>query len=309
MKASKWLIVALVATIVLILGASFVTWQLFFVDEDTEVNIRLATTTSTENSGLLDYLLPEFYKTSNVRVSVIAVGTGAALDMGERGDADCVIIHAREKEDIFVAEGWGVHRVDLMYNDFIILGPESDPANITGLSNATEAFNQIREKEGRWISRGDNSGTHFKELSIWADIGFIPDTENQTWVDLNPWYEETGQGMGNTLMIADQKEAYVLADRGTWIFQRDALPQLSLLVEGNLILNNPYGAILINPEKHPHVKQQAAKEFIKWLISEDGQTLIDRYKIDNEQLFFSDFLNHIHEMSDSEKAFWEITSS
>jgi tungstate transport system substrate-binding protein len=309
MEASKWLIVALGTTIALVLGASFVTWQLFFVDENAEVNIRLATTTSTENSGLLDYLLPEFYKTSDVRVSVIAVGTGAALDMGERGDADCVIIHAREKEDVFVAEGWGVHRVDLMYNEFIILGLENDPANITGLANATEAFNRIREKKAHWISRGDNSGTHFKELSIWASIGFIPDTENQTWVDLNPWYEESGQGMGNTLMIADQKEAYVLADRGTWIFQRDALPQLSLLVEGDVILCNPYGAILINPEKHSHVKYEAAKEFVQWLISEDGQVLIDSCKVDDKQLFFSDFMNHINEMPDSEKAFWGITAS
>ncbi|MFX0115371.1 MAG: substrate-binding domain-containing protein [Candidatus Hodarchaeota archaeon] len=309
MNNSKWTVLALITTILVTIGASLVTWQLLFANEDAQVNIRLATTTSTENSGLLDYLLPEFYRTSNVRVSVIAVGTGAALDMGERGDADCVIIHAREKEDAFIAAGWGVHRVDLMYNDFVIIGPESDPANITSLSNATEAFNRIREEEAHWVSRGDNSGTHFKELSIWAAIGFIPDTENQTWVDLNSWYEETGQGMGNTLMIADQKEAYVLADRGTWIFQRDALPQLSLLVEGSLILYNPYGAILINPEKHPHVKYQAAKEFIRWLISEDGQALIDSYKIDDEQLFFSDFLNHINEMSESEKAFWGIDTS
>lgn len=306
MTDSRKLLAFLITTAILAIGAGLATWQILFATEETQVNIRLATTTSTENSGLLDFLLPKFYETSNIRVSVIAVGTGAALEMGERGDADCLIIHAREKEDAFVAKGWGLHRVDLMYNDFILVGPKSDPADVATLSNVTEAFQRIQATEAPWISRGDSSGTHIKELDLWTTLGFVPDTQNQSWVNQNAWYEETGQGMGNTLTIADQKEAYTLTDRGTWIFRRASLSHLTLLVEGASILSNPYGAILINPEKSPDGKFEEAREFVSWLISEEGQALIDSYLIEDEQLFHADFVNHISEMPEEERAFWGI---
>ncbi|MFQ5979193.1 MAG: substrate-binding domain-containing protein [Candidatus Heimdallarchaeota archaeon] len=311
MKVNRRLLAAFSASVVLVTVAGFATWQLylFWAEEDNDVNIRLATTTSTENSGLLDYLLPKFYKTSPVRVSPIAVGTGAALKMGQRGDADCIIVHARDKEDAFVADGWGVHRIDLMYNDFVIVGPTNDPAEITGLANATAAFSRIREAEVKWLSRGDNSGTHSKELKLWESLGFMPDSQNQSWNDHNSWYEETGLGMGNTLTIADQKNAYVLTDRGTWIFRRDSLSQLKLLVESDSVLHNPYGALLVNPEKSPDVKFEAAREFIKWLISTEGQALIDSYTVQGDRLFHSDFENHIDEMPNEEKSFWGISNS
>lgn len=311
MKVNRWLFVAFFASVILITVAGFVTWQLFsfLAEEDNEVNIRLATTTSTEHSGLLDFLFPKFYETSNVHVSVIAVGTGAALEMGKRGDADCIIVHARDEEDAFVTDGWGVHRVDLMYNDFIIVGPKNDPANIAVLTNATAAFSRIREAEANWLSRGDNSGTHIKELKLWETLGFFPAPHNQSWNALNSWYEETGLGMGNTLTIGDQKNAYVLTDRGTWIFRRDSLSQLKLLVEGDSVMHNPYGALLVNPKIVPDVKFEAAREFIKWLISNEGQALIDSYTVQGDRIFHSDFENHIDEMPSEEKSFWEVSNS
>ncbi|MHA2231610.1 MAG: substrate-binding domain-containing protein [Candidatus Hodarchaeales archaeon] len=311
MKVNRWLLAVFFASVILIAVASFVTWRMFLslAEEDDEVNIRVATTTSTENSGLLDFLLPKFYETSNVRVSAIAVGTGAALEMGQRGDADCIIVHARDKEDAFVAGGWGVHRVDLMYNDFIIVGPEDDPANITGLANITVVLSRILETESNWLSRGDNSGTHSKELKLWENLGFVPAPQDQSWNAENSWYEETGLGMGNTLTIADQKNAYVLTDRGTWIFRRDSLPQLKLLAEGDSALHNPYGTLLINPKIVSNVNFEAAREFIKWLISNEGQALIDSYTVQGDQLFHSDFENHIDEMTSEEKSFWGISNS
>ncbi|MFX1511586.1 MAG: substrate-binding domain-containing protein [Promethearchaeota archaeon] len=291
----------------LIITTSIITVFFLFFSVEEEVYIRLATTTSTENSGLLDNLHEEFYKTSNIRVDVIAVGTGAAIEAGAKGDVDLIMVHAREKEDEFIATGTGIYRVDLMYNDFIIVGPGNDPAGIRDLTNVSETLFNIYNSRAKWISRGDDSGTHFKELGIWSSINFIPQTDNQTWIDANPWYIETGQGMGATLTIAAQSEAYTLTDRGTWIFQRDSLNGLEVLCEGDPFLFNPYGVILINPQVYSHVKFEEAKTYVMWLISDEGQNAIASYKVDGEQLFFPDFKNHISEMNTEGKTFWDIS--
>ena len=245
----------------------------------------LATTTSTYNSGLLDVLNAEFQKKYNVMVEVHAVGTGAALRMGKDGEVDVVLVHARTKEDKFLEEGWGINRRNVMYNDFVLVGPASDPAGVRGMSNITEAFRKIAEAEAKFVSRGDNSGTHTKELAIWELAGITPGGD---------WYEETGQGMGKTLTIASEKQAYTLTDRGTFLAYRGKL-DLEIMVEGPVkggdpVLANPYAVIAVNPKKYPDRNYELAMLYIGFLTSPEGQKLIADYKKNGEQLFYPDAL-------------------
>lgn len=241
-----------------------------------EVRLKLATTTSTDNSGLLETLLPPFEKMLGVRVDVIAVGTGKALALGRNGDVDMVLVHARSAEDQFVKDGSGVNRRDVMYNDFVILGPASDPAGIKGMKNAVTALKIISTKEAPFASRGDDSGTHKREKSLWAEAKISPSGK---------WYMEVGQGMGATLQIASEKQAYTIADRGTYLALKDKL-DLVVLVEGDTKrLVNPYGIIAVNPAKHPHVNYVYAMSLIGWLTSVEGQKIISEYKRFGEVLF------------------------
>ncbi len=233
-----------------------------------EGRLILATTTSTADSGLLDYLLPDFEAIYNVKVDVIAVGTGQALRLAEAGDADVVLVHAREKEDAFVEAGHGVNRQDVMYNDFIIIGPADDPAGIKGMKEAAQAFARIAETKSTFISRGDESGTHTKEKSIWAEAGIEPEGE---------WYVSAGQGMGAVLTMANEQMAYTLADRGTYLARTLEGIELVILVEGDAILFNPYGVIAVNPELHPNVNYDLAMAFINWLTSVQVQLKISRF--------------------------------
>ena len=237
--------------------------------------LRLATTTSTENSGLLDVLLPPFERQFNVKVDVIAVGTGKALKIGENGDVDIVFVHSRAAEDQFVQEGYGVNRRGVMYNDFVLLGPEDDPAGIKGMTEGTTALRQIASRRAPFISRGDDSGTHKKEKTLWKEAGTSPE---------GSWYMETGQGMGATLQIADEKRAYTMTDRGTYLAYRGKI-DLPILVEGDPRLFNPYGIIAVNPAEHPHVHYVYAMALIGWVTSVEGQKLIAQYKKSDEPLF------------------------
>jgi tungstate transport system substrate-binding protein len=232
-----------------------------------EPELILATTTSTMDTGLLDELLPVFRKKYGIKVKPVAVGTGEALGMGRRGEADVLLVHAREAEEKFMAEGYGKIRREVMYNDFVIVGPASDPAGIKGLSSASEAFKRIAAKKTIFVSRGDDSGTHKKELAIWKRAAIQPDGD---------WYIETGQGMGGTLRVAEQKQAYTLADRGTYLASKDSL-SLVVLVEGDKLLLNQYGVIAVNPKKFPQVKYTLAQKFIEFLVSDEGQTLIGEF--------------------------------
>jgi len=240
------------------------------------VTIKCLSTTSTENSGLTDYLLPMFEDKTGIRVLLIARGTGAALEAGKRGDADVVLVHAKSAELKLVEEGYFTDRRDVMYNDFIILGPEADPAGIKGAATAEEAFRNISEAAAPFISRGDNSGTHKKELGIWADAGIAKPS--------GEWYMEVGQGMAKAMRIASEKGAYVLADRGTWLSKKDKM-HLGVLLEGDPGLFNQYGVMAVNPEKHPHVKYREALAFIQWLVSGEGQRAIGGFKVNGKQLF------------------------
>jgi tungstate transport system substrate-binding protein len=238
--------------------------------------ITVASATSTENSGLFGYLLPKFQEKTSIEVRVVAQGTGQALETARRGDADVVFVHARPAEEAFVAEGWGAQRFEVMYNDFVIVGPSADPAGIAGSSDAVAAMAKIAAAEVPFASRGDDSGTHQAEKALWAKAGITP---------AGDWYRETGSGMGATLNIAAEMPAYALTDRGTWIsFNNKA--DLAILTEGDPALFNQYGVILVNPAKHPHVKAEAGQAFIDWLISPEGQAAIASYKIDGQQLFF-----------------------
>jgi len=234
--------------------------------------LKCGSTTSTRNSGLLDYLLPLFSQDSGIEVQVIAVGTGAALALGKRGDVDCVLVHARDLELEMVSEGWFVDRHDLMYNDFVILGPQGDPAAIGQAGNAGAAFSKILKAGVGFVSRGDNSGTNLREMEIWHGIGGGPDPDMS-------WYLSVGQGMAKTIRIAAEKQAYTLSDRGTWLAlaDRDRL-DLKILFEGDPILHNQYGIMSVNPKKYPQVNYEASKIFTKWLISQAGQEAIGRYK-------------------------------
>ncbi|HDS11437.1 MAG TPA: tungsten ABC transporter substrate-binding protein [Candidatus Wirthbacteria bacterium] len=238
--------------------------------------IILATTTSTENSGLLDYILPEFTSQTGIEVQVVAVGTGAALELGKNGDADVLLVHARAQEDAFVADGHGVDREDVMYNDFVVIGPIADPAGIKGLETVSKAFAKIADSGSTFVSRGDNSGTHVKELAIWEAAG----------VELEgSWYVESGQGMGETLNMADEMQAYTLTDRATYVAYRNDL-QLPILLEGDEVLFNPYGVMAVSPDKYPDLNYAGATSLINWLISSEGQALIESFELDGETMFF-----------------------
>ncbi|TYO95802.1 tungstate transport system substrate-binding protein [Geothermobacter ehrlichii] len=239
-------------------------------------HLRLATTTSTENSGLLAVLLPPFEQANNCRVDVIAVGTGKALKLGETGDVDVVLVHARSKEDKFVAAGYGVDRRDVMYNDFVILGPKDDPAGIAGLADAAMAMRRIARAKATFVSRGDDSGTHTREKQLWQAAGVVPRGD---------WYLEAGRGMGEVLTMADERQGYTLSDRGTFLAYRGKI-ELAVLVEGDRRLFNPYGVIMVNPARHPHVKVELARKFMDFLTSAEGRKLITGYRRNGEQLFY-----------------------
>jgi tungstate transport system substrate-binding protein len=241
--------------------------------------IIIQSTTSTQNSGLFEHILPLFTKKTGIEVRVVAVGTGQALKNAENGDGDVVLVHSQPDEEKFVADGWGVKRYPIMYNDFIIVGPGTDPAKIAGLKQAPEALKKIAEAKAPFASRADDSGTHKAELKLWNEAGVDPKASSGSW------YLETGSGMGATLNTAVGKQAYALTDRGTWLAFANK-DDFKILVEGDDKLFNQYGAILVNPAKHPNVKAKEGQAFIDWLVSPEGQAAIASYKIDGQQLFF-----------------------
>ncbi len=241
--------------------------------------ILLQSTTSTQNSGLFDAILPGFTAATGIEVRVVAVGTGQALKNARNGDGDVLLVHAREAEEAFVSEGYGVARRDVMYNDFVIVGPPADPAGIAGLSDATAALKSIAAAEAPFASRGDDSGTHVKELALWRAAGLDPTAASGSW------YRETGSGMGATLNVALGMGAYALTDRGTWIAFKNK-GNFPILVAGDERLFNPYGVILVNPARHPRVKAEDGQAFIDWLTGPEGQAAIAAYKLNGQQLFF-----------------------
>ncbi len=241
--------------------------------------IRLASTTSTENSGLFAYLLPIFESETGIEVHVIAVGTGQAIKIAENGDADVLLVHHKPSEERFVSEGYGIDRRDVMYNDFVIIGPKADPAGIDGMTDVVEAFKKIAAARVPFASRGDDSGTHKVERQIWRQAAIPVSAASGTW------YRETGSGMGATLNTAASMHAYSLSDRATWLSFRNKA-ELVILVQGDKRLFNQYGVIRVNPARHPHVKAAAAKAFVDWLTSEAGQTAIAGFKVDGQQPFF-----------------------
>ena len=250
--------------------------------------LRLATTTSTADSGLLDAILPAFEEANNARVDVVAVGTGQAIELGEAGDADVILVHARAREDAFVAEGHGTERHDVMYNDFVIVGPTDDPAGVAGMSSAAEALAAIAAAGAPFASRGDDSGTHTKEMSLWEAAGVTPDPAGG-------WYNSLGQGMGETLTFANEAGAYTMTDRGTFLSMRDNLPNLVVVVGGESIadnadpkLLNPYGVIPVNPEKSEAINAELARKFAEWLISPEVQTMIGEFGVETfgQPLFY-----------------------
>jgi tungstate transport system substrate-binding protein len=242
-------------------------------------SIVVASTTSTQDSGLFGHILPLFKARSGIDVKVVAQGTGQALDTGRRGDADVVFVHAKPQEEKFVADGAGLKRTPVMYNDFILIGPKGDPAGIKGMTDVTQALQAIKAKGAPFISRGDRSGTHAAELELWKAAGI------DIGKDKGPWYKEIGQGMGAALNTASAANAYVLADRGTWLSFKNR-GDLDILLAGDKRLFNQYGVILVNPAKHSHVKQELGQAFIDWLTSPEGQKAIADYKIEGQQLFF-----------------------
>ena len=244
-----------------------------------EKAIVVASTTSTQDSGLFNFILPMFKAKTGIDVRVIAQGTGQALDTGRRGDADVVFVHAKPQEDKFVADGFGVKRFAVMYNDFVLIGPKSDPAKIKGGNDVVAALQAISKTEAPFVSRGDKSGTHAAELALWKQANLDPTNTKPAW------YREIGQGMGAALNTAGAMGAYVLSDRGTWISFKNK-GDLAIVVEGDRRLFNQYGVILVNPAKHPNVKKDLGQAFIDWLVSGEGQEAIRAYKIDGQQLFF-----------------------
>ena len=256
----KMLFALCLAVSVLIAGAAF-----------GETRIRCASTTSTQNSGLFDYLLPIFEKKTGIKVDVVAVGTGASIEIGKRGDADVVMVHAKELELKAVQEGAFVNRHDLMYNDFVIIGPTNDPLKIKGMTSAVDAFKKIAASGKPFVSRGDKSGTHTKELAIWKAAGLDPKGQK--------WYLEVGQGMEKTQRIANEKRAYTLTDRGTWLAAKDKDKlEMIVVLEGDTVLFNQYGVMAVNSEKYQQVKFKEAMQFVDWLISPDGQKAIGDFK-------------------------------
>jgi len=266
-------------------------------------SIKMSTTTSTRDSGLLDYLLPEFKKDTGIDVLVIAKGTGAAIRDGIDGNVDVIFVHDPEREKQFVADGWGTKRYEVMHNDFVLVGPAKDPAQIKDGKDVLEALRRIAAAKAPFVSRGDDSGTHAKELDLWKQTGLPLAKSEQAIVaggqekkvtfeaPEGSWYLSVGQGMGRTLFMAEEKEGYALTDRGTFIqqkFGKNPPTTLEILVEGDKNLFNPYGVIPVNPEKYPAVKIDAATKFAEWLVSQRGQELIARYKLEGQQLFFPD---------------------
>ncbi|MDM8555430.1 substrate-binding domain-containing protein [Desulfococcaceae bacterium HSG7] len=267
--------------------------------------LKMSTTTSTQASGLLDVLLPELEKDTGIKVKVIAKGTGAAIRDGIDGNVDVIFVHAKSREEKFVKDGFGTKRYAVMHNDFIILGPAGDPAKIKGMTDAAAALKKIADAKALFISRGDDSGTHTKEQALWKATGLTIAEQTKTIVkkgkkrditfvhpaDSEKWYQSIGQGMGKTLTFADEKQAYTLADRGTYIkykFGRDIPIELKVLCEGDANLANPYGIIPINPQKHKHVKAELADQFAQWLVSKKGQKAIADYRLHGKQLFYPD---------------------
>ena len=239
------------------------------------IHLKLATTTSTENSGLLGILLPPFEEKFGIKVDVITVGTGKALTLGENGDVDVVLVHARAAEEKFIEEGYGVNKRDIMFNDYIILGPSDDPAEIKGESNVTLALKKIADRKAYFISRGDDSGTHKKEKSLWQNAKISPEGK---------WYMEIGQGMGAALQIAYEKQAYILCDKGTFLAYKNKI-DLVILCEGDALLFNPYGIMVVNPARYPQVKYIEAMQLIAWITSVEGQKIIGEYKKEGKILF------------------------
>ncbi len=267
--------------------------------------LKMSTTTSTQASGLLDILLPELEKDTGIKVKVIAKGTGAAIRDGMDGNVDVIFVHARAREEKFVAGGYGTRRYAVMYNDFIIIGPPKDPAKAKGLRNAAAALRKIATSRSSFVSRGDDSGTHTKEQMLWKSAGVRLETKSTIIVKkrkkitirfvhpqgLGKWYLSIGQGMGKTITFADEKQAYTLADRGTYIKYRHGREtglDLEIVCEGDPALNNPYGVIPVNPARHPHVNFKLAQEFARWLVSPRGQSVIANYKLMGKQLFYPD---------------------
>ena len=246
-----------------------------------EDRLRMATTTSTENSGLLAVLNPVFEKQFNVKLDVIAVGTGKALKLGENGDVDLILVHAPTAEKKFVDGGFGVDRKAVMHNDFVLLGSKADPADVKNSCSLNEAMKKIARTETTFISRGDDSGTHKKEKAIWKLADLEP---------IGNWYLAVGQGMGAVLKIANDKQAYTLTDRGTWLAFQDKL-DLAIVSEGDPVLFNPYHVIAINPERHPHAKYKLVTDYINFITGEDGQKIIQDFKVKGEQLFYPDVMN------------------
>jgi tungstate transport system substrate-binding protein len=288
------------SVLLLALSMAFIGLEAGASDDKT---IKMSTTTSTQASGLLDILLPAFEKDTGIKVLAIAKGTGAAIRDGEDGNVDVIFVHAKQREDDFIAKGFGTKRYGVMHNDFIILGPASDPAGIKGCSSAADALKKIAAKGAIFVSRGDDSGTHTKEQALWKESGLPMKEESKTIVKKGKerkvsfmapegdWYNSIGQGMGKALTFADEKQGYVLSDRGTFIkykFGRDVPIELNILCEGDTKLANPYGVIPVNPKTHPHAKFDMADQFAQWLVSERGQKLIGDYRLLDKQLFYPD---------------------
>jgi tungstate transport system substrate-binding protein len=267
------LVLSLAAAFLLVLAASAAVSQGSF--------ITVASTTSTEESGLFDYLLPAFTKETGIQVRVVAVGTGQALKIGERGDCDVVFVHDTPSELAFVERGFGIDRREVMYNDFILVGPKSDPAHVDGGKDIVVAFRKIAEAKAPFVARGDDSGTSKTEMRLWKEAGIDPKTAG------GGWYRDTGSGMGPTLNTAAAMDGYTLSDRGTWLSFKNK-QNLTIVVEGDRRLFNQYGVMMVNPAKHPHVKQDLGRKFIDWLTSASGQKTIADYKINGAQLFFPD---------------------
>ncbi|MCC5811717.1 MAG: substrate-binding domain-containing protein [Ectothiorhodospiraceae bacterium] len=259
-------LVSLILVVTLVLGPA----------KASDQYITLASTTSTEQSGLFRHIVPTFREATGIDVRVVAVGTGQALNIGRRGDADALLVHDRLAEERFVDDGYGLDRRDVMYNDFILIGPESDPADVAGVDSVLDAFRRIAGAGASFASRGDDSGTHRKERQIWSEAGIEP---------AGRWYRELGSGMGAALNTAAGMDAYVLADRASWLSFRNR-QELTLLHEGDDALFNPYGSILVHPDRHRSVKADLARQWHEWLVSEEGQKAIASFKVRDEQLFF-----------------------
>jgi tungstate transport system substrate-binding protein len=262
-----------------IIAAALLAAALPFAAQTQEKSIVVASTTSTEQSGLFSHLLPAFEQETGIKVKVVAVGTGQALDIGRRGDADVVFVHDRSAEEKFLSEGDGVKRYPVMYNDFVLIGPKADPAKVAGGKDILEALKKIAAAKAPFVSRADRSGTHAAELRYWKMAGIDIDAAK------GPWYRETGSGMGPALNTASGMDAYILADRGTWLSFKNR-GTLDIVVQGDKRLFNQYGVMLVNPARHPSVKKDLGQQFIDWLVSPRGQAVIASYTIGGEQLFF-----------------------